>query len=154
MRRVMICALVRGAEFSSSNIHSHDTGRDGPSYCCGRLKAFRQGRIKGVNEALRRRKARAAATAAGVDSLLLTHAADVRYLTGFTGSNGALAMAGGRAALFTDGRYTTQARAEAAGLRVVISPKPAAVAAAEWLAAHSVKHCGFDSTQTTVAGLA
>jgi len=106
-----------------------------------------------VNEALRRRKARAAATAAGVDGLLLTHGADVRYLTGFTGSNGALAMAGGRAALFTDGRYTTQARAEAAGLRVIISPKPAAIAAAEWLAEHGVKRCGFDATQTTVAGL-
>jgi len=106
-----------------------------------------------VNEALRRRKARAAATAAEVDGLLLTHGADVRYLTGFTGSNGALAMAGGRAALFTDGRYTTQARAEAAGLRVVISPKPAAVAAAEWLAERGVGRCGFDAAQTTVAGL-
>ncbi|HZL27372.1 MAG TPA: Xaa-Pro peptidase family protein, partial [Acidobacteriaceae bacterium] len=106
-----------------------------------------------MNEALRRRKARAAATAAGVDGLLLTHGADVRYLTGFTGSNGALAMAGGRAALFTDGRYTTQARAEAAGLRVVISPKPAAVAAAEWLAERGIKRCGFDAAQTTVAGL-
>ena len=63
-------------------------------------------------------------------------------------------MAGGRAALFTDGRYTTQARAEAAGLRVIISPKPAAVAAAEWLAERGgEKRCGFDATLTTVAGL-
>jgi len=62
-------------------------------------------------------------------------------------------MAGGRAALFTDGRYTTQARAEAVGLRVVISKKPAAVAAAEWLAEHGVERCGFDATQTTVSGL-
>ena len=76
-----------------------------------------------------RKYAASAASAAGVDGLLLTHGADVRYLTGFTGSNGALAMAGARAALFTDGRYTTQARAEAAGLRVIISKKPAAVRA-------------------------
>jgi Xaa-Pro aminopeptidase len=88
-----------------------------------------------------------------VDGLLLTHGPDVRYLSGFTGSNGALAMAGGRAALFTDGRYTTQARAEAKGLRVVISPKPANVAAAEWLAGRGVRRCGFDSAQTTVSGL-
>jgi Xaa-Pro aminopeptidase len=107
-----------------------------------------------VNESLRRRRARAAAEKAGVDGLLLTHGPDVRYLSGFTGSNGTLAMAGGRAALFTDGRYTTQARAEAQGLRVVISPKPAAVAAAEWLSGRGVKRCGFDSAQTTVAGLA
>ncbi|MDQ2924568.1 MAG: aminopeptidase P family N-terminal domain-containing protein, partial [Acidobacteriota bacterium] len=106
-----------------------------------------------MNEALRRRRARAASESAGVDGLLLTHAADVRYLSGFTGSNGALAMVGGRAALFTDGRYTTQARAEAKGLRVAISPKPVSVAAAEWLAERGVRRCGFDAAKTTVAGL-
>jgi Xaa-Pro aminopeptidase len=111
------------------------------------------GRIEYVNEALRRRRALAAAQSADVDGLLLTHGPDVRYLSGFTGSNGALAMAGGRSALFTDGRYTSQARAEARGLRVVISPKPASVAAAEWLANRGVRRCGFDSAQTTVAGL-
>jgi Xaa-Pro aminopeptidase len=117
-------------------------------------KASVTGRIDSVNEVLRRRRARLAAQSAGVDGLLLTHGPDVRYLSGFTGSNGALAMAGGRAALFTDGRYTTQAREEAKGLRVVISPKPAVVAAVEWLAERGLKRCGFDSTQTTVAGLA
>ncbi|MEO7029298.1 MAG: aminopeptidase P family protein [Acidobacteriaceae bacterium] len=106
-----------------------------------------------MNEALRRRRARAASESAGVDGLLLTHAADVGYLSGFTGSNGALAMVGGRAALFTDGRYTTQARAEAKGLRVAISPKPASVAAAEWLAQWGVRRCGYDAAKTTVAGL-
>ncbi len=85
--------------------------------------------------------------------LLVTHAPDVRYLSGFTGSNGALAMAGARAVLFTDGRYTTQAKAEAKGLRVTISPKPATVAATEWLAEQGIKNCGFDSAQTTVAAL-
>src|ERR1700742_1487591 len=106
-----------------------------------------------MNQLKRRRAAMRAAAAAGVEALLVTHLPDVRYLTGFTGSNGALAMAGGRACLFTDGRYKTQARAEAAGLRVVISKKPAAVAAAEWLPEHGVKRCGFDAAQTTVAGL-
>jgi Xaa-Pro aminopeptidase len=89
-----------------------------------------------------------------MDGLLLTHGADVRYLSGFTGSNGALAMAGGHSVLFTDGRYTTQARAEAAGMRVVISPKPAGTVAAAWLAERGVRRCGFDGAQTTVAALA
>ena len=111
-------------------------------------------RIKDVNEAIRRRRARAAAEFAGTQGLLLTHPADVRYLSGFTGSNGAIAIAGGRSALFTDGRYTTQARAEAKGLRVVISKKNAAVAAAEWLAARGNTRCAFDATQTTVSALA
>ena len=72
---------------------------------------------------------------------------------GFTGSNAALVLAGGRAVLFTDGRYTAQAKAEARGVRVVIAKKPAVAAACEWMEAAGVRRCGFDGTQTTVAGL-
>ena len=106
-----------------------------------------------MNEASRRVRTLAAAKTAGVDALLVTHAADVRYLTGFTGSNGAVALAGKRAVLFTDGRYTTQAREEAAGVRIVIAKKSAAAAAAKWLAAQDMARCGFDSAQTSVAEL-
>jgi len=85
-----------------------------------------------------------------VDGLLVTHLPDVRYLSGFTGSNAALVLAGGRAVLFTDGRYTAQAKQEARGLRVVIAKKAAAIAASEWLAAAKVRRCGFDAGRTTV----
>lgn len=91
--------------------------------------------------------------AAGVDGLVLTHLPDVRYLSGFTGSNAALAMCGGKAVLFTDGRYTEQAKAEVKGMRVVISKKPALAAACEWTESAGVTRCGFDATQTTVAEL-
>jgi len=94
-----------------------------------------------------------AAKAAGAEALLLTHGPDVRYLSGFTGSNGAIALTGGHAALFTDGRYTTQAKAEAHGLRVVVDKKPAATLAVEWLAERGVKQCAFDAGQTTVIAL-
>src|SRR5277367_48907 len=104
-----------------------------------------------MNFGARRKRAWAAAQAAKAGALLVTHLPDVLYLTGFTGSNGAVAlMASGkgglRAVLFTDGRYTGQARAEARGVRVVIEKKSA-------LAAAGVRRCGFDETQTTVAGL-
>jgi len=89
----------------------------------------------------------------GADALLVTHAPDVRYLSGFTGSNGAVALVGGRAALFTDGRYTTQAKAEVDGLRVVIDKRSPAVQAVEWLAASGVTKCAFDAGQTMVAAL-
>nr|WP_317891020.1 Xaa-Pro peptidase family protein [Edaphobacter bradus] len=95
----------------------------------------------------------AAAKAAGVDGLLVTHLPDVRYLSGFTGSNAALVLAGERAVLFTDGRYTAQAKAEAAGTRVVIAKKPVLPAACEWIEAAGVKRCGFDAANTTVAAL-
>jgi Xaa-Pro aminopeptidase len=103
----------------------------------------------------RRKRAVAAALAAGVDTLLVTHLPDVRWLCGFTGSNAALALGAGGARLFTDGRYTAQAKAEAAGVRVVIAAaRPAAVAACEWIGEAGVRRCGFDESQTTVANLA
>jgi Xaa-Pro aminopeptidase len=89
----------------------------------------------------------------GLDALLVTHLADVRYLCGFTGSNAALVLAGGRSVLFTDGRYTQQAKEEAAGTRVVIEKKSAVAAACEWVAESGVASCGFDASTTTVAVL-
>ena len=55
--------------------------------------------------------------------------------------------------LFTDGRYTAQAKAEARGVRVVIAQKNAVVAACEWLGEAKVRKCGFDEGNTTVATL-
>ncbi len=90
----------------------------------------------------------------GADAMLVTYGPDVRWLTGFTGSNGAVAIRGGRAALFTDGRYTTQARAEVGELKVYVQEKTSAVTLAlEWLVARGATQCAFDSRQTTVAGL-
>jgi Xaa-Pro aminopeptidase len=106
-----------------------------------------------MNFSLRKKRASAAAKVAGVDGMLIAHLPDVRYLCGFTGSSAVLALVGGRATLFTDGRYTVQARAEAAGTKVVIAKKPAVVAACEWLEATGVRRCGFDAAHTTVAAL-
>ncbi|WP_260705541.1 M24 family metallopeptidase [Edaphobacter flagellatus] len=106
-----------------------------------------------MNFGARKRRTAAATKAAGLDGILITHLPDVRYLCGFTGSNAALAMAGGTAVLFTDGRYTAQAKAEAVGTRVVIANKPVVAAACEWLVEKSVKRCGFDALHTTVAAL-
>jgi Xaa-Pro aminopeptidase len=102
---------------------------------------------------IRKRKALAAALAAKMDALLVTHLPDVRYLCGFTGSNATLVLTAGRAVLFTDGRYIAQAKAEAAGTRVVIEKKSALTAACAWLEAAGVKRCGFDASHTTVATL-
>jgi Xaa-Pro aminopeptidase len=106
-----------------------------------------------MNLSLRRKKTMLAAKAAGVEALLVTHLPDVRYLCGFTGSNAALVLVRGRAVLFTDGRYTAQAKVEAQGSRVVIAAKPAVLAACEWVEAAGVSQCGFDAAHTTVAGL-
>jgi len=111
------------------------------------------GRIKEMNFKLRKKRAAAAAKTAGVDGLLVTHLPDVRYLCGFTGSNAALVLAGGRSVLFTDGRYTAQAKAEAVGTQVVIAQKPALLVACERIEEVGVRWCGFDAAHTTVAAL-
>ena len=89
----------------------------------------------------------------GIESLLLTHLPDVRYLCGFTGSNAFLGITAKRASLFTDGRYSAQARQETTVARVVIAPKSAANEACQWLAGSGVKRCSFDPETTTVAKL-
>lgn len=49
------------------------------------------------------------------DALLLTDLVDIRWLTGFTGSNGWVVLHDGDLVLVTDGRYGDRARAETAG---------------------------------------
>ena len=52
------------------------------------------------------------------DVLLVTHLPNILYLTGFTGSAGALLIRPHEATLFIDSRYTFQARQEVSGIRV------------------------------------
>ncbi len=88
----------------------------------------------------------------GLQSLLVTHLPDVRYLCGFTGSNASLALTASRAIMFTDGRYIAQAKQETKAARVVIT-KSVREDACKWLAAGGVRHCAFDPETTTVADL-
>src|SRR5581483_8237745 len=63
-----------------------------------------------LETAARLGRLRSAFEPAGCDVLLVTNLANVRYLTGFTGSAGMLLVRGENALLTTDGRYRTQAR--------------------------------------------
>ncbi len=91
------------------------------------------------------------------DALLITHPQDVRYLTGFTGSNAALVVPAGKspaqAMLFTDGRYIEQARRQTRHAGVVIAQGPVLREACAWMQTHGIKHCAFDAEHTTVATL-
>jgi Xaa-Pro aminopeptidase len=94
-------------------------------------------------------------TKAGLPGLLVTHLPDLRYLSGFTGSSGALAVTRRAARLFTDGRYTAQAAEEVSAAQVQIVASSPAVAAVEWLAAQpGIDAAGFDPAWTSVAELA
>ncbi len=70
----------------------------------------------------RRDRLRALLGAAGVDVLLITDLINVRYLSGFTGSNGALIVAAsGDDRISTDSRYITQVAEQAPDLTAIIA---------------------------------
>jgi Xaa-Pro aminopeptidase len=56
-----------------------------------------------------------------LDGLLVTDLVNVRYLCGFTGSNGVLVAMPGRRVLLTDSRYTVAARGQVHDTEVVIA---------------------------------
>lgn len=94
-------------------------------------------------------------TREGLSGLLITYSPDLRYLIGFTGSSGSLAVTRRAAALFTDGRYAGQAGEEVQSASIQIVTGPPAAAAVGWLAEQTgVDSAGFDPNRTTVAGLA
>jgi len=86
--------------------------------------------------------------------MLVTDLINVRYLSGFTGSNGALLVFADEreAILATDGRYRTQAAQQTAGLEVAIDR-----AVGRYLAGRAaddgVRKLGFESHVVTVDGL-
>lgn len=60
-----------------------------------------------------------------LDGAFVTHLINVRYLTGFTGSNGALCLgADGTGVFLTDGRYKDQAAGEVTGVEHEITREP------------------------------
>jgi Xaa-Pro aminopeptidase/Xaa-Pro dipeptidase len=59
-------------------------------------------------------------SAEGINSMLVTDLAAIRWLTGFSGSNARLLLTAGAAVLFTDFRYQEQVRQETSGIGTVI----------------------------------
>jgi len=92
----------------------------------------------------------------GVDGLLVTHATNVRYLTGFTGSSGSLVLSGKHAILISDGRYEEQIKEECPGLDVHIRPhtKTLTDATAEVLTKSGLKAVGVEADHMSVGTLA
>jgi Xaa-Pro aminopeptidase len=107
-----------------------------------------------MSSSSRRAALRALLPAAGVDALLVTDLVNIRYLTGFTGSNAALLVHAdddSRSRLCTDGRYRVQAAAEVPDLDTVID-RPCAVALVASCRESGVDRLGFESDSVTVDG--
>ncbi|HEX9205016.1 MAG TPA: aminopeptidase P family protein [Candidatus Deferrimicrobiaceae bacterium] len=79
-----------------------------------------------------------------LDAYLCVRMTNVRYLTGFTGSDAALLVVGPGAILYTDGRYGTQAGEEVRGVEVVITDRKWA-SVARRLRATKARRIGYES---------
>lgn len=96
-----------------------------------------------------------------LDGLLVTNRANVRWLTGFSGSAGLLIVTGDRARLTTDGRYRTQAAEQlaAAGLDDAVdltvgngkTQREAVVSAVAAMAAAGARRVGLEAETVTWA---
>ncbi|ADB75755.1 M24 family metallopeptidase [Geodermatophilus obscurus] len=108
--------------------------------------------------AARRERLRATATERGLDAVLVTDLLNVRYLTGFTGSNGALLLrADGGDVFGTDGRYTTQAGTQVPDLELLVDRGTVSALAREAVLPRSgrppARTIGYESHHLTVDGL-
>jgi len=80
-----------------------------------------------------------------LDALLVTDAANVRYMSGFTGDDSWLVVAADRAALLTDSRYTEQAEGECRHCEVVGRRASLRDACTGYLKAHKLQTAGFEA---------
>ncbi len=85
----------------------------------------------------------------GAEAFLILDLKNIRYLTGFSGSDGALLVGAGKPVLLVDGRYTTQAAKEAPGARVVLYGDKA-TGIADALSAGGYGKAGFEPSVMTV----
>ncbi len=87
-----------------------------------------------------------------IDGILITSPENVRYLCGFTGSEGSLLLTRGEGFFFTDGRYTTQARQQVVNVPVVTF-KDKYKAIGRTIKKLHIKTLAFEARTVTVAAL-
>jgi Xaa-Pro aminopeptidase len=100
-------------------------------------------RLKHLREAL---------DTAGVGALLETHLPNIYYMCGFSGDSGALLVDQSSAVLFTDGRFTTQAKEETRGIRVHIHKGPLLEAVGDHLRGRRRQRIAVSLSRLTLAG--
>ena len=86
-----------------------------------------------------------------LDAMLVALGPNLRYLSGFTGSNGWLLVSAERSILFTDPRYLIQARQESAGegCEVRIAKGPILMAVVSAIARRRLRLIGYEPARLT-----
>ncbi len=106
------------------------------------MKEIRGGRLS---------RARKLARGEDFDALWVSDAANVRYLSGFTGSSGYILLGGRRGYFITDSRYELQAAQEVQGLEVAVMRGRLTELLKELVAGMQVKRLAFSGEQMTFA---
>ena len=88
-----------------------------------------------------------------VDALLITAGTNVRYLTGFSGTNGQVLVTRDEAVFFSDGRYAARAASLVQGAEISIYSARLADRLVPHLKDEGIARLGFEATTVTVAGL-
>jgi len=111
--------------------------------------------MPGPNYSARRSRLIRSLKTAGVDALLVTGEANVRYLTGFTGDSTWLLASTKKTILISDTRYSTQLSDECPDLDVDIrdASRPMAQATADIVKAAKVGRLGFEADHLSVSQL-
>jgi len=87
-----------------------------------------------------------------IDALLVSGLPNIRYLSGFTGSNALLLVTPGSQTLFTDPRYTIQASGECNCAVRTVKGRALHVAAAELIGRKRLKKVGFEKARLVYEG--
>ena len=87
------------------------------------------------------------------DAYLITNLVNVRYLTGFSGTNAQLLVTKNGATFLTDPRYEQRARALVSGVEIVIYPARLTQVLADLLGGEGVATLGVEAATMTVAQL-
>lgn len=88
---------------------------------------------------------------ARIDGLLVTNVQNVRYLSGFTGGDGALLVTPAETSLLTDGRYDEQAARETRGIEIRVRKKELMAFAAWTVRKAGVARLGVEAAAITLA---
>jgi Xaa-Pro aminopeptidase len=105
-----------------------------------------------TNAPSRLKRLRQALAAAGAGSFLETHLPNIFYLCGFSGDSAALLVDPAAATLFTDGRFTIQAKEETRGIRIHIHKGPLLEAVGEHLRGKKRQRVAVPPSHLTLAG--
>jgi Xaa-Pro aminopeptidase len=104
---------------------------------------------KNENLSIRIDKLRKIFSACKIDSLIIFNMSNIRYLSGFTGSDGVLLISAADVNLLVDGRYTLQAGLEATNIQI-IEYKDKIEGIIQAIKKLKLEHIGFEADSITL----